>query len=98
MTEHGNNTATTPDTRIPMIREEELGRGPDKGDLVVDMSGIQKLDVTSLALLLTAQQNAQEDHRAVWLAGVPLHVWQRLHGMGLGRFFKPFPVDRERVD
>ena len=98
MNEHGNNTTAAPDNGTPVIREEDLGGRPRKGDLVVDLSELQKLDITSLAILLTAQQNAQEDQRAMWLAGVPLHVWQKLHDMGLGRFFKPFPVAGELVD
>ena len=44
----------------------------NKGDLVVDLSGIKKLDLASLALLLTAQQKAEQEDRDVWLAGVPL--------------------------
>ena len=66
-----------------------------RGDLVVDLSGITELDLASLALLLTAQQNVEQEDRDVWLAGVPLHVWQALNAMGLGRFFKPFPVSGE---
>jgi anti-anti-sigma regulatory factor len=62
------------------------------GDLVVDLSGIKTLDLKSLALLLTAQQQAREEDREVWLAGVPTRIWQALGAMGLRGFFKPFPL------
>jgi len=61
----------------------------------VDLSGIRRLDHANLSLLLTAQRQAQEEDRAVWLAGVPFEVWQALYAMGLGDFFKPFPISRE---
>lgn len=82
---------------LPVFRGRKAPEQPRRSDLVVDLSGIQELDVTSLALLLTAQQNAQKEDRAVWLAGVPMGMWQRLHEMGLGRFFKPFPVSAKVI-
>jgi ABC-type transporter Mla MlaB component len=75
-----------------MAGEEAATPEPRERDLVVDLSHMQKLDITSLALLLTAQRQAKEEDRDVWLAGVPLQVWEALDGLGLGRFFKPFPV------
>lgn len=65
---------------------------PEKKDLVVDLSGMRELNLTSLALLLTAQRSAQRENRAVWLAGVPGQVWEALYAMGLGRFFRAFPT------
>ncbi len=67
-----------------------------KRDLVVDLSGFVELDSTSLALLLTAQQQVEEENREVWLAGVPFELWKALNAMGLGSFFRPFP-DSGRV-
>lgn len=66
--------------------------GPKKRDLVVDLTGITRLDLKSLALLLTAQQQAEQEDRKVWLAGVPLRIWKALDDMGLGRLFRFFPV------
>ena len=63
-----------------------------RSDLIVDLSGIRALDFTSLALLLTAQQKAQLEDRAVWLVGVPLELWKSLQVMGLGRVFRLFPL------
>jgi ABC-type transporter Mla MlaB component len=80
---------------LPVLDPVDRVEKRRKGDLVVDLSGIKELNLASLALLLTAQQNAKEEDRAVWLAGVPLNVWQALDAMGLGRFFKPFPVSGE---
>ena len=96
MNEHENDTGTEKHREeIPALESAELSTQRKKGDLVVDLSGIHELDLASLALLLTAQQNAEQEDRDVWLAGVPLHVWQALNAMGLGRFFKPFPVSGE---
>jgi ABC-type transporter Mla MlaB component len=77
--------------RLPVLRGRDSRPGPRRSDVVVDLSGMEKLDVTSLALLLTARQHAEKEHRAIWLAGVPMGVWKTLHAMGLGGFFKPFP-------
>ena len=93
MNEHENDTRTTEHGGdLPVLNTAPVAASRKKGDLVVDLSGVKELDLTSLALLLTAQQNAEQEDRDVWLAGVPLHVWKALHAMGLGRFFKPFPV------
>ncbi len=80
---------------LPVLESAAVAAQRNEGGLVVDLSGIRELDLTSLALLLTAQQKAAQENRDVWLAGVPLHVWQALNAMGLGRFFKPFPESGE---
>jgi anti-anti-sigma regulatory factor len=99
MNEHENDARTGEHSEdLPLLESAELAAPRKKGDLVVDLSGIRKLDLTSLALLLTAQQKAEQEDRDVWLAGVPLHVWQALNAMGLGRFFKPFPEYGEVAD
>jgi len=98
MNEHEVQTRTGEKApSLPVVGSRTLGGKPGRADLVVDLSGVQKLDVTSLALLLTAQQNALKEDRAMWLAGVPMGVWRTLHDMGLGRFFKPFPVSPRSV-
>lgn len=68
---------------------------PAKDDLVVDLSRTRELNLANLTVLLTAQQQAEEEDRAVWLVGVPMNVWRALDSMGLGRFFKAFPVSQE---
>ena len=93
MNGHEENIRIRPPKRANQVVDTAWNRrAPALGDLVVDLTGIMELDVTSLALLLTAQQNAQKEDRAIWLAGVPMGLWQALHSMGLGRFFKPFPM------
>jgi len=93
MNEDANNRRRRGTARnLPVV---ERGRGrirKRKGDLVVDLSGVSELDLSSLALLLTAQQKAEKEDRSVWLAGVPLQIWQALNAMGLGHLFQPFPV------
>ncbi|MFC1791432.1 STAS domain-containing protein [Gemmatimonadota bacterium] len=93
MNEHENVTGHGGDVgNFPVLDSRGTTGAPRKADLVVDLSGIQQLDLSDLALLLTAQQKAQQEGRVVWLAGVPLGIWQALQAMGLGRYFRPFPV------
>ncbi len=80
---------------LHVLDPAKVGPKRNPGDLVVDFSGIRKLDLTNLALLLTAQRNAELEDREVWLAGVTLQVWEALRAMGLGGLFKPFPVSGE---
>ena len=96
MNERENDARKPEETeRIHVLESADASRARKRGDLVVDLSGITDLDLTSLAVLLTAQQRAEEEDRGVWLAGVPLKVWKALHAMGLGGFFKAFPVSGE---
>ena len=99
MNEHEKDARTREHAgHLPTLEPVQVAAPGEKGDLVVDLSGIRELDLTSLALLLTAQQKAEKEDRDVWLAGVPLHVWQALNAMGLGQFFKPFPLSGEVAD
>ena len=82
---------------LPVLGTQGVSGSVKLADLVLDLSGIQELDVANLSLLLTTQQKAEQEDRDVWLVGVPLQVWQALHAMGLGRFFKPFPASGEGV-
>jgi len=96
MNEHENDTGIENQVETLHVVGSEGSRTKPRGtDLVLDLSGIRELDVANLSLLLTAQQQAQEEDRAIWLAGVPFEVWRSLHTMGLGSFFKPFPISGE---
>ena len=96
MNEHENDTGIENQVETLHVGGPEGSRTTPRGtDLVLDLSGIRELDVANLSLLLTAQQQAQEEDRAIWLAGVPFEVWRSLHIMGLGSFFKPFPISGE---
>ena len=92
MNEHESNAPGIPAEDPQIMRNGGAESAPRPRDLVVDLTHLDKLDLTSLALLLTAQRQARTEDRDTWLAGVPMHVWEALHGMGLGRFFKPFPT------
>jgi len=83
--------------RSGLVEPTGVVRPTRQGDLVVDLSGVQSLDLMNLALLLTAQRQVEQEDRRVWLAGVPPHLWQALRAMGLGAFFEAFPSSRERV-
>ena len=96
MNDHASDPTIREDTQtLPVLGTQGLSGSVKKADLVLDMSGIQELDVANLSLLLTTQQNAEQEDRDVWLVGVPLQLWQALHAMGLGGFFKPFPASGE---
>ena len=96
MNEHENEARNQEQAQeLHVLEPVETIAHQTEGDLVVDLSGIKELNLASLTLLLTAQQNAKQEDRAVWLAGVPLSVWRALDSMGLGKFFKPFPVSGE---
>ena len=92
MNEHEKRTTFREAEKGPEAVFPKPLHGPKKRDLVVDLTGITRLDLKSLALLLTAQQQAEQEDRRVWLAGVPLRIWKALDDMGLGRFFRFFPV------
>ena len=62
---------------------------------MVDLSGIKELDLSSLALLLTAQQKAEKEDRNVWLAGVPLTFGRHCTTWGSAAFFRFFPVSSQ---
>jgi anti-anti-sigma regulatory factor len=96
MNEHEKNTGIDEglDALGVAAKDRLQARIPER-DLVLDFSGIRKLDMANLSILLTAQQHAQEEDRSVWLAGIPLEIWRALHAMGLGAFFKPFPTSGE---
>lgn len=95
MNEHERQTTLREDETGPETVFPRTLPVPEKRDLVVDLTGITRLDLKSLALLLTAQQQAAKEDRKVWLAGVPLRIWKALDDMGLGRFFRFFPVSGE---
>lgn len=61
-------------------------------DLVLDFSGLEELDVRSLALLLTARELACAEDRDVWSTGVPLQTRWALSALGLDDLFPPLPA------
>jgi hypothetical protein len=89
MNEHDRDPTGQAEPHTLTVLETDGGAGKvERSDLILDLSGIRKLDVANLALLLTTQQKAEQEDR---------EVWQALHAMGLGRFFKPFPASQELV-
>lgn len=98
MNEHGQDTLAKRGPAASQVAGEK--RKPleaGKADLVVDLTGFEALDLTSLGLLLTAQQVAMHEDRKIWLLGVPVAVWHMLHAMGLSRFFNAFPISGGRA-
>ena len=96
MNEHEKDPTAREGTQaLPVLGTKGIPGPVKKADLVLDLSGVQELDLANLALLLTTQQKAEQEDRDVWLVGVPLPIWQALHAMGLGQFFKPFPASGE---
>ena len=96
MNEHNNEPRDEARAQEMAVLKTARPHGrPAKGDLVVDLSRISELNLANLTVLLTAQQQARKEDRAVWLVGVPMNVWRALDSMGLGKFFKAFPVSQE---
>lgn len=98
MTEHANDRWSA--------EREQLSAGHETGaetrlpepilsDVVFDFTGIDRVDVSSLSLLLTAGHLAHEDDRNVWITAVPDQAWHVLHALGLEGFFLPFPDGEE---
>lgn len=81
------------EARVTARREDEVPRTPD---LVFDFSGLGRMTASDLALLVTAQQLADEEDRTVWVAGLPSSTWGTLRAMGLGHLFRQFPLTEER--
>lgn len=71
-------------------------QAPRSPDLIFDFSGLGRMTAADLALLVTAQQLADEEDRTVWVAGLPSSTWGTLRAMGLGHLFRPFPLTEER--
>jgi len=76
----------------PALEPVEAIRTRKGKALVVDLSGTRHLNQQNLALLLTAQQMAEQEDRDTWLAGVSLPLWHALQAMGLSRFFRSLPA------
>lgn len=94
MTEHADGRWRAPEGRLSarheMASETRLPE-PVPADVVFDFTGIERVDVSSLSLLLTAGHLAHEDDRNVWVTEVPDQAWHVLHALGLEEFFLPFP-------
>ncbi len=81
-------------TRLALLPRSE---GPEDGreatpgtDLVFEFSGRRGLDMTSLALVLTARLQAGPLGR-VWVKEIPVETWNALRSMGLDHFFMVVP-------
>lgn len=92
MNEHERFRVQEEAPRVLRARRPAPGRQRTRPDVVLDLSDRDGLGVADLALLLTAQQIAQREHRSIWIAGLPLDAWHTLHEMGLSHFFRPFPL------
>jgi anti-anti-sigma regulatory factor len=88
----GARTVTAARRSIPIWEPVEAARTEKGRSLVVDLSGTRHLDLPNLALLLTAQQLAEQEDRDTWLAGIALPLWHALQAMGLGRLFRSLPA------
>ena len=72
----------------------KVERGEDRGqeaDLVFDFSGLHPLELTDLALVLTARLRAAPSDR-VWVRALPHGAWRVLRGLGLDHLFRFYPA------
>ena len=63
---------------------------PPGTDLVFEFSGRRGLDMTSLALVLTARLQAGP-RGTVWVKEIPVETWNVLRSLGLDHFFMVVP-------
>lgn len=59
-------------------------------DLVFDFTGEYGLDLTDLALVLTARLQAGPEGR-VWVRQIPYETWNVLRALGLDHLFHVYP-------
>jgi len=93
MRDHGRENRGGEDgtTIVASVRVRERGARSGGEDLVFDLSGMDEMTVKELSVLLTAQQLASREDRAVWATGVAAGTWHALRTMGLTDYLKPFP-------
>lgn len=70
---------------------ESAGRDAGMGnDLVFDFTSQRELDLTDLALVLTARLQAEPGER-VWVRQIPWETWDVLRALGLDHLFRVYP-------
>jgi hypothetical protein len=74
---------------------ERSGHRDGEADLVFDFSETGCPDLGALCLMLTARNLADEDHRRVWLHGLPESTWRTLQAIGLGHYFELLPFTED---
>jgi anti-sigma B factor antagonist len=62
------------------------------GQLVVDLSGVTFCDSTGITGLLTARNSALEAGAEIALTGLPAHLTQMFHIVGLDTVFAVYPT------
>lgn len=68
--------------------------GPDSIDPVFDFTGVGRVDLGGLAIMLTAREMMPEENRRVWVAGLPPSFWNSMRSMGLDGYFMQLPSRR----
>jgi len=66
----------------------------DPSDPVFDFTGVGRVDLGALALMLTARELLPEENRRVWVAGLPGSFWTSMQSMGLDGYFMQIPSRR----
>lgn len=67
---------------------------PDPIDPVFDFTGVGRVDLGALAIMLTAREMMPEENRRVWVAGLPPSFWNSMRSMGLDGYFMQLPSRR----
>jgi ABC-type transporter Mla MlaB component len=68
--------------------------GHDPTEPVFDFTGVGRVDLGALALMLTALELLPEENRRVWVAGLPGSFWTSMRSMGLDGYFMQIPSRR----
>lgn len=75
-------------------RDPEGEQVPEEGHLVFDFTGLERPDVSDLALILTARLTAAPDEN-VWVRALPWQTARVLEAMRLDHLFRSYPTEAE---
>ena len=90
-----SNGSGTPETPISVdAGHGGLHTSRSASDPVFDFTGVGRVDLGALALMLTARERLPEENRRVWVAGLPGSFWSSMRSMGLDGYFMQLPSRR----
>lgn len=76
------------DPRLELVVRSEAREA--ETDIVFDFTGLNRPNLTDLALILTARLRSDPEDR-VWVRALPRSTWHILQVLGLDHLFKVYP-------
>jgi len=77
-----------------LLQEREPEHRAPEGHVVFDFTGLERPDVTNLALILTARLHMPTE--SVWVRAIPWQTARILEAMRLDHLFRVYPEDPEQ--